>query len=179
VGRMASIRSGVGENMEDRYLFKAKFDDSDRWVKGQLIEVNDNYLIIPNHASKILAGWFSTSNIIEVKKDTICQCTGLKDKNGRLIWENGIVDFLGHRGIVKFECGSFGIAYEKHIDWDEIQANIMPLTGCENTLYACENDNYISLWEIYWNFNDEDDSLNTVEVIGNIFDNPELLESED
>lgn len=58
--RLASIRSGIGENMEDRYLFKAKFDDSDRWVKGQLIEVNDTYLIIPNHASKILAGWFST-----------------------------------------------------------------------------------------------------------------------
>jgi hypothetical protein len=76
-------------------------------------------------------------------------------------------------------CGGFGIGYRKNIDWEEIQANIMPLTGCENTLYACENDNYISLWEIYWNFNDEDDSLNTVEVIGNIFDNPELLESED
>lgn len=46
---------------------------------------------------------------------------------------------------------------------------------CEN----CENDNYISLWEIYWNFNDEDDLIDTVEVIGNIFDNKELLESEE
>lgn len=42
--------------MEDRYLFKAQFDDSDRWVKGQLVEVNDAYFIIPNHAIKILAG---------------------------------------------------------------------------------------------------------------------------
>ena len=47
---MASSR--IGENMEDRYLFKAKFDDSGRWVKGQLVEVNDTYLIIPNHQSK-------------------------------------------------------------------------------------------------------------------------------
>ena len=175
---MASIRSGIGDNMEDRYLFKAKFDDSDRWVKGQLVEVNDTYLIIPNHAIKILTGWFSASNIIEAKKDTICQCTGLKDKNGKLIWENDIVDFLGHKGTINFECGGFGIGYQKNIDWEEIQANIMRVTGCENILYACENDNYISLWEIYWNFNDEDDSVNTVEVIGNIFDNPELLESE-
>lgn len=165
--------------MEDRYLFKAKFDDSDRWVIGWLVKANDNYFIIPNYASKISAGWFSASNIIEVKKDTICQCTGLKDKNGNLIWKDDIVDFLGHKGLVKYECGSFGIGFKKTIDWEEITSYIMPITGCENALYACENDNYISLWEIYWNFNDEDDSVNTVEVVGNVFDNPELLESEE
>ena len=107
----------------------------------------------------------------EVDPFIICQCTGLKDKNGKMIWENDVVDFLGHKGTIKFECGSFGIGYRKNIDWEEIQANIMRVTGCENILYACENDNYISLWEIYWNFNDEDDSVNTVEVIGNNFDN--------
>ena len=111
-----------------------------------------------------------------IEDDTICQCSGLKDKNGKLIWENDIVDFLGHKGIVKYECGSFGIAYRDYIDWEEIEANICPITGCDNALYACENDNFISLWEIYWNFNDEDYSVNTVDVIGNIFDNPELLE---
>lgn len=30
---MASIRSGIGENMEDRYLFKAKRIDNGEWVK--------------------------------------------------------------------------------------------------------------------------------------------------
>ena len=48
--------------------------------------------------------------------------------------------------------------------------------GCDNSLYACENDNFISLWEIKWNFNDIENSIETIEVIGNIFDNPELLE---
>ena len=167
--------------MKDRHLCKARpIGTRKQWVTGFYAVLGEKTVIIekePERNYDIEAGKVSWGNkIVKVMPETVCQCAGCDDKNGKLIFENDIVDFLGHRGIVKFECGSFGIAYEKHIDWDEIQANIMPLTGCENTLYACENDNYISLWEIYWNFNDEDDSLSTVEVIGNIFDNPELLE---
>ena len=131
--------------MEDRYLFKAKFDDSDRWVKGQLVEVNDTYLIIPNHASKILAGWFSTSNIIEVKKDTICQCTGLKDKNGKLIWENDVVKINNSKVNTLITFRDFEI--------------------------ICTIPN-----EKYYKHRLEYDT--EYEVVGNIFDNPELLESE-
>ena len=146
--------------MEDRYLFKAKTCNGE-WVTG-FLHCKDDKWYISNKAGSPFA--------YEVRPDTICQCTGLKDKNGKLIWENDIVDFLGHKGLVKYECGSFGIGFKKTIDWEEITSYIMPITGCENALYACENDNYISIWEIYWNFNDEDDSVNTVEVIGNIFD---------
>lgn len=144
--------------MEDRYryLFKAKRVGDGKWVVWN-----------------IFSGLYGA----DIDKSTICQCTGLKDKNGKLIWENDVVDFLGHKGLVKYECSSFGIGFKKTIDWEEITSYIMPITGCENALYACENDNYISLWEIYWNFNDEDYSVNTIEVIGNKFDNPELLES--
>lgn len=154
--------------INDRYLFKA-IDTNSVWRTGLLIALKGNRCAIEeSDGSK----WACDTK-------TLCQCTGLKDKNGNLIWGNDIVDFLGHKGTVVFECGSFGIAYKISIDWNGIEANIKPITGCDNRLYACENDNYISLWEIYWNFNDEDDSVNTVEVIGNIFDNKELLESEE
>lgn len=158
-------------------LFKAKRIDNGEWVVGFIIRPQtrnsdgkvESYIF--NEMDK--NGWYSECS---VSAETVCQYTGLTDKNGELIFENDIVDFLGHKGKVKYECGSFGIAYIKCIDWEEIESNICPMTGCDNALYACENDNYISLWEIYWNFNDEDDSLSTVEVIGNIFDNPELIE---
>ena len=155
--------------MNDRYLYRAKRTDDGEWVEGYLYGIWERRYIL----------WGMTNdvpNMVEVDQSTICQCTGLKDKNGKLIWENDIVDFLGHKGKVMYECGSFGIAYRECIDWEEIESNICSVTGCDNALYACENDNYISLWEIYWNFNDEDYSVNTVDVIGNIFDNPELLE---
>ena len=141
--------------MEDRYLFKAKFDDSDRWVKGQLVEVNDTYLIIPNHASKILAGWFSTSNVVEVKKDTICQCTGLKDKSGKLIWENDVVGFWDtystENGQAEMDCIG-------KVVWDD-----------ETISFQVTNRLYAESYEV----------LDECSVIGNIFDNPELLESEE
>ena len=155
--------------MNDRYLYRAKNIDDGEWVQGYLYGIWERRYIL----------WGMTNDVpdmIEVDPSTICQCTGLRDKNGKLIWENDIVDFLGHKGKVMYECGSFGIAYRECIDWEEIESNICSVTGCDNALYACENDNYISLWEIYWNFNDEDYSVNTVDVIGNIFDNPELLE---
>lgn len=151
--------------MKDRCLFKAKICNEE-WVAGFLHCKNDKWYI-SNKAGSPFA--------FEVRPDTICQCTGLTDKNGNLIWENDVVEFFGHKGVIVCECGSFGIAYKTLIDWEEIQSNIKCVTGCENILYACENDNFISLWEICWNFNDEDNSLCTVEIAGNIFDNPELI----
>ena len=101
--------------MKDRYLFKAKRLDNGEWVRGALLlHDTDTATIFNQHpADGSLQGF-------EVDSSTICQCTGLKDKNGNLMWENDIVDFLGHKGLVKYECGSFGIGFKKTIDWEEI-----------------------------------------------------------
>ena len=136
--------------MEDRYLFKAKFDDSDRWVKGQLVEVNDTYLIIPNHARKILSGLFSTSNVVEVKKDTICQCTGLKDKNGNLIWENDIM--VAHLDKDNPEDITYAIVAWRENGWVTVENGSDDLNQIDD--FTTEN----------------------FEVVSTRFDNTELLE---
>ena len=85
--------------MEDRYLFKGKMIDNEEWVQGYLFD--DGFengrmfvggLVIEEYHGTACDDWSITGiNFCEVDPSTICQCTGLKDKNGNLIWENDIM----------------------------------------------------------------------------------------
>ena len=79
--------------MEDRYLFKAKRLDNGEWVEGNLItdEHDEKKCFIGYVFGTNDDGTPHDYDVVEVDKSTICQCTGLKDKNGKLIWENDIV----------------------------------------------------------------------------------------
>ena len=85
--KLASIRSRIGENMEDRYLSKAKEISDGEWVVGYIIRYGhtgeEKYYIVPSYASDLYA--------IEIDTSTICRCIGSQDKNGKLIYENDIV----------------------------------------------------------------------------------------
>nr|DAV90840.1 MAG TPA: YopX protein [Caudoviricetes sp.] len=113
--------------MKDRYLFKAKTCNGE-WVAG-FLHCKDDKWYISNKAGSPFA--------YEVRPDTICQCTGLKDKNGKLIWENDIMKYEWFRipkvDVVKYDPPMF--TYSKTVRWN----------------------------------------LGADEVIGNIFDNPELI----
>lgn len=136
--------------MEDRYLFKAKRIDNGEWVQGALFNGESHCIIgqeikfspYAEHECKIVG--------YEVDRDTICQCTGLKDKNGKLIWENDIV---------RDEQGNFYKAFWQNnyyqFSWVCVKTDVF-LIGTKWDLWS------IKSFEI--------------EVIGNKFDNPELLE---
>ena len=68
--------------MNNRYLYRAKRTDNGEWVEGLLaIMWGQLHIINPN----------DENTAYQIDPQTICQCTGLKDKNGKLIWENDIV----------------------------------------------------------------------------------------
>lgn len=77
------------------------------------------------------------------------------DEDGNELFLNDTVRFLGQTGTVTFECGAFGIDFETPINWDEVERHLLP----GNHLCACLNDNFISLWEIFWNLNGEDNCM--------------------
>lgn len=87
----------------------------------------------------------------EVRPETIGQYTGLKDKNGNKIWENDIIkpyDTVTNEGYI--------------IGWDnEMGAFVFCDINTNDSLYVLVG-HYI-------------ESIQPVEVIGNIFDNLELL----
>ena len=132
--------------MEDRYLFKAKRIDNGEWVKGALVyDDRDKLYRIITEISYSTGTCLTADNAPRVDSSTICQCTGLKDKNGKLIQENDIVKINNSKANTLITFRDFEI--------------------------ICTIPN-----EKYYKHRLEYDT--EYEVIGNIFDNPELLESE-
>ena len=110
--------------MEDRYLYKAKTTPKEKgefnnvWVTGNLIVSNGKYYIHPvgnvvnvkNEIGRIIV-------MHEVIPDTICRCTGLKDRNGNLIWENDIVNTQCGKAIVVWDKAEWRIKWIKDAIW--------------------------------------------------------------
>lgn len=138
--------------MKDRCLFKAKICNGE-WVAG-FLHCKDDKWYISNKAGAPFA--------FEVRPDTICQCTGLKDKNGKLIWEGDIILFQRDNDDCPFPDKDtkkrLGKVFYK--DFRTTFAIEMGKSGSGSL-----NDD---LWKYVQNGN-------RVEVIGNIFNNPELI----
>lgn len=159
-------------------LFRGKRVDNGKWVIGNRLfdNVSGKHYIVPfgniTESDKIGQEGCCYCVGFEVIPETIGEFTGLTDKNGNKIFEGDIVDFFNICGKIVNECGAFGIAVLPNIDYCLLESKI----PFNNNANFCFNDNFISLWELWWNYEQDDNPLYEVEVIGNIYDNPELLE---
>lgn len=137
--------------MEDRYLFKGKRLDNGEWVEGCLLALDDETYRIATSCLQGNAEHLLQVCAYEVDPSTICQCTGLKDKNGKLIWENDVVCYWD---AYSTENGQAEAVCDGKVVWDD-----------ETISFQVTNRLSAESYEV----------LDECSVIGNVFDNPELL----
>ena len=140
-------------------LFKAKTTKKDnpkhefneKWAEGNLILCGEKAYIHPISNKIRTTGEIGRIIVLhEVIHNTLCQYTGLTDKNGKRIWEYDICEMVYD-----------GTIYIYVVVWDKTELDFKGTNGKEN--YGC-NFEYLGCCE-------------EIVVIGNIFDNPELLEA--
>lgn len=139
--------------MTREILFRGKRVDNKEWVEGlPSYDVNGNL-----EEMEVYKG-FCNCTTYEVDPETVCQYTGLTDLEGRKIFEGDICEFSvfdynGHdtqyNGVVVY-CGS----------------RFMLWKSKDSEYYGADGG-----FDLDWTVGQDDE----FEVIGNIFDNPELI----
>lgn len=140
--------------MEERYLYKAKRTDNREWVQGALLFHDDGSAVIFNYNPVD-----GSLQVFDIDPSTSCQCTTFKDRNGNLVWENDLLkEFTGEGNdweIAKVILGEYCLS----LGW--CQAGVKSLNQYNTDLFKCALSRY---------------DVSKSEIVGNIFDNPELLE---
>lgn len=146
-------------------LFKAKRKDNGSWIEGFYYKMAETtYCVkedyernpVPEHHFIVftrMIDWGLPNQVCqtEIIPETLCQFTGLYDKNGKKIWENDICDRKEkYPEVVKMNNGDWTLDYSY-------------LFGKKDGYDYCNLGFYVK-------------ERKCVETIGNIFDNPELLQ---
>lgn len=126
--------------MQDRFKFRVWCKTNQEWEKDEICITNRGQYIITNTNPK-----FTRITNIDPQYHEINFCTGLKDKNGRLIYEGDIVSDAQYKYVVEWSLNN---GYFVRKPWIEQLFTYRIDIGC---------------------------TKNTI-VIGNIYENPELLE---
>lgn len=136
--------------MQDRFKFRVWCKTNQEWERDEICITNRNQYLIRNFAPK-----FTRTTDDEPQYHEINFCTGLKDKNGKLIYEGDIIKlpndygtygmFAGEKREVYFYEGGFRLKPK----WDK-----------------SSRGNWL-------------EDTNDFEVIGNIYENSELLKDDE
>ena len=129
-------------------LFRGKRFFDGEWVDGSL------FIDEKKDKHEILAGYVNYRVGWEVVPETVGQFTGLTDKNGKKIFEDDIV-------VICYETNGEDFLETKRVHYNAKECCWYPMRWEE----CCEHCDYYT-------------EVISIEVIGNIHDNPELLEVE-
>ena len=144
-------------------LFRGKRCDNGEWVQGYYIRAEHHWHKHGIHKDWITlgasanGGWFALHNKYAVKAETVGQFSGLTDKNGKKIFEGDIVHILGNQQVEDW----------KNVDYNALIAFIDGgFCAIDGTI---EEHGFRRYALARMDFD--------MEIIGNIHDNPELLEN--
>lgn len=148
--------------MNREILFRGKRVDNGEWVIGSLIDAKGKAYIIVSVEAECSDGENTdlyATEWYEIRPDTICQYTGLTDWNGEKIWENDIFKCYCFNKYASIKYGTYQVSFDSRLfthvgfyaDWSE------------NISLKLRKD--LGHWV----------NVEEIEIIGNIFDNPELL----
>lgn len=155
-------------------LFRGKSLSNNNWVYGVPVPIEINCAktgrieMVKCHSYDELDYYPLLSEDEEVDPSTISQSTGFKDSNGKKIFEGDIVEFKG--------------AYtDRYLIWWIGEMNMMdaiPLDGIEFNGYDYWNGKYprFTYSDFCLMMQDPLGDFKEIKVIGNIYDNPKLLE---
>lgn len=144
-------------------LFKAKRVKNGEWIEGSLIDLDIDsgycYIVPPyKGASTLPIGFLITDGMELVIPETLCQFTGLCDKNGKKIWENDIIKYHFGEIYAPIKYGYYQNCFDSqktehigfYVDWTGDKCLRKDLGYWIDMVYAMP--------------------------VGNIFDNKELLQ---
>ena len=141
--------------MNNRYICRGKRKDNDEWVEGYLIQGNRTYIVTIEaiNCMVVSTSYMASIELVEVIPETVGQCTGLEDMNGKLMFEGDVVrtkyygKIIKNRNVADYDI--FKVVYAYAMFRAEKKNRAFNLVSGER-----------------------------YEVIDNIYDNPELLEVE-
>ncbi|MCM1159363.1 MAG: YopX family protein [Bacteroidales bacterium] len=137
-------------------FFRAKRSDTGEWVYGAVLSIGEEDYIVCGAETSCIDGENTdlyATEWYEADPGTICQYTGLKDKNGKEIYEGDILS-----GQMYHDYGEYGeyVPEKCVVKWDGKRAAFAP---------------------VYW-WSRYNHDIRNYEIIGNIYDTPELLKAE-
>ena len=139
--------------MQDRFRFRVFISDKKN-SKNSLTGMFKVHSLHTGTNKAIITSLYGNCSI-KLENNVLMQCTGLKDKNGKLIYEGDIVRFKDNITINGSKTHIAVIEHNEAFNTFTYHAECMGLY----TVNKAQNEKF------------------NVEVIGNIYENPELLEA--